>query len=61
MFGFFWVLAGINEGVFPPYPQKNLREGTKRGPRGRWVRGRGSRKKRQKIGQRGLDLTPLLA
>ena len=58
MFAFFWVRGVVNGGRFAPYPQKNLREGTKRGRRGRGVRGRGSREKRQKIGSRGLSLHP---
>jgi len=58
MFAFFWVWGGINGDSFPHYPQKNLSKGTKRGRRGRGVRGRGSQEKRQKIGLRGLDLHP---
>ena len=58
MFAFFWVRGVVNGGRFAPYPQKNLREGIKRGRRGRGVRGRGSRKKRQKIRSKAKDLHP---
>lgn len=53
MFGFFWFRGGINGGRFPPYLQKNLEDHRTESRTGRGVRGRGSRKKRQKIGSRG--------
>lgn len=53
MFGFFWVRGVINEGVFPLYLQKNLEDHRTESRTGRGVRGRGSRKKRQKIRLRG--------
>jgi hypothetical protein len=53
MFGLFWGLGGINEGVFPHYPQKNLEDQRTESRTGRGVQGRGSQEKRQKIGLRG--------
>jgi hypothetical protein len=59
MFAFFWVRGVVNGGRFAPYPQKNLREGTKRGRReSESVRLTGQ-KKRQKIRSKAKDLHPL--